>query len=128
MSESVPKYRPGTSITCHASATITGARCVAVTGEPVEGNIQVGPPGAGAKCFGVAATDAVSGNKVGVHVAPGQVIPIEVGAGGVAANAVVEATATGVIITRAAGIGVGLVVEGAAAGLQALVKWQPALL
>lgn len=128
MAESIPKYRPGTSITCHASADVVGARCVAITGAPVDGNPRVGPPGAGARCFGVTATDATSGNKVGVHAAPGQVIPIEAGAGGVAAAAIVEATATGVIITRAAGIPVGEVVEGAAAGAQALVRWLPALL
>lgn len=128
MAESIPKYRPGVSITCHANAALTGARCVAIAGAPIDGNPRVGPPAGGARCYGVTATDAASGDKVGVHVTPGQHIPIEVGAGGVAAGAAVEATATGTIITRAAGIPVGEVVEGAAAGAQAIVKWAPALI
>lgn len=127
MAESIRKF-DGDSVTCHASAALTGARCVAVTGIPIEFNIQVGPPAAGAKCIGVTATDAASGAKVGVHVAHGQIIPIEVGAGGVTFNDVLEATATGVVITRTTGIPVALATESAAAGAQVLVRWSPALI
>lgn len=128
MAESIPKYRPGRSITCHANAVITGARCVAIAGEPVDGNPRVGVPAAGARCFGVSATDAASGDKVGVHASEGQVVPIEAGAGGVTAPSIVEATNTGTVITRATGIPVGEIVQGAAAGAQALVKWHPHML
>jgi hypothetical protein len=121
------KYK-GDSVTCHAAGAIVGARCVAISAAPTGGNPTVNVPAAGAKCFGVAATDVASGNKFTVWHRPGLVLEIEAGAGGVVAGAVVEATATGTVITRAAGIPVGGVVEGAAAGAKALVRWNPDLI
>lgn len=125
MPESIPKYRPGAEITCHASAALTGGRMVAISGAPTGGNPTVGVPAAGARVFGVAAQDSASGAKVGVHVAPGQVVPIEAGAT-LAPNDIVESNASGQAIVRAAGVACGVVVEGATSGNQALVLWRPA--
>ena len=125
MAESIVKYLPEQDITCHASAAIVGARCVSISGVPVEGNPTVAPSGAGAKVFGIAATDAATGAKVAVHHSPGGVYPVEVGTGGVTAGAVVEAAATGTVVTRSAGIPVGTVTETAAAGAQVFVHFAP---
>jgi hypothetical protein len=126
MAESIVKYLPEQDITCHAGAAITGARCVSISAVPTEGNPTVTHSGAAAKVFGISATDAASGAKVAVHHSPGGVYPVEVGSGGVTAGQVVEAAATGVIITRSAGIPVGTVLETAAAGAQAFVHFTPA--
>lgn len=121
MAESIPKFRPGVALTCHAAAAITGARFVTVVGEPVGGNTQVGVPGAGARVFGVAAQDAAAGAKVGVHHSPGQVVPVEAGAA-LAAGDLVTPSATGVAVVAAAGNAIaGQVTQGAGLGAQALV-------
>lgn len=126
MAESIPKFKPQNSPTCHAGAAITGARFVSISAAPTEGNTTVQHTGAAAKAFGVSATDAASGAKLTVW--RGGVVPVEAGTGGVTAGQVVEAEAAGKAITRSAGIACGTVVEGAAAGAQALIALDPALL
>ncbi len=121
MAESIPKFRPGQAVTCHASVAVVGARFVAVVGEPVGGNTQVGVPAAGARAFGVTAQDAPAGAKVGVHV-DGVVVPVEAGAA-LAAGALVTPSATGTAVVAGLGAQVaGQVTEGAPAGALALVK------
>lgn len=99
---------------------------MSISAAPTEGNFTVQHTGAAAKAFGVSATDAASGAKVTVW--RGGVVPVEAGTGGVTAGQVVEAAATGTAVTRAAGIACGTCVEGAAAGSQALIALDPALL
>ncbi|MCA1572815.1 MAG: DUF2190 family protein, partial [Chloroflexi bacterium] len=79
------------------------------------------------RALGVVSRDVASGGKVGVHVAPGQVVPIEAGATLVAGD-LIESNASGQAIVRAAGIPCGEVVEGATSGNLALVLWRPASL
>lgn len=122
MAESIPKHKPGAAVTCHAAVAVVGARFVAVVGEPVGGNPQVGAPAAAGRVFGVASGDAAAGAKVGVHSADGQIVPVEAGAA-LAAGALVTPTATGVAIAAAVGNQIaGQVTEGAPLGGQLLVK------
>ncbi len=125
MPESIPKHRPGVAITHHAAAAIVGARFVSLTGaEPVGGTPVVAPSGAAARTVeGVSAQDAAAGEKVGVHNAEGQHIPVEAGAALVAGNLVAPG-AGGVAVVAAAGVHVwGIVVQGAGAGAQAIIKF-----
>lgn len=122
MPESIPIHRPGEQITCHAGVAITGARFVALTGEPVGGNPSVGAPAAGARTFGVAARDAAAGAKCSVMGLDGQIVPVEA-AVALAAGNLVTPTATGAAGVAAVGNQIsGSVVQGAAAGAQALVR------
>jgi hypothetical protein len=129
MAESI-RYFEGDEITCHANVALTGARFCAVVGEPVGtgvgealGNPLVGlPTGSGATVLGVTATDAASGDEVGVWSAGGQCVWVEIGTGGIVAGTVVQTAANGTAITRTTGVPVGLVLVGGAAGAQGLIK------
>ncbi len=122
MPESIPKFKPGAAVTGHAAVDLVGARFVAVVGEPVGGNTQVGAPAAGGRVFGVTATDAPAGSKVGVHESDGQIVPVEAGAA-LAAGNLVTPTATGAAAVAGVGAHIaGQVTQGAALGAQALVK------
>lgn len=74
----VPFWDEGNTITCHASAAITGKRFVAISGARVEGNPRVAHAASAVavKSFGVSGYDAVSGGKVSVYTAPGIVMPV----------------------------------------------------
>ncbi len=121
MPDSVPKTKPGQAVTCHAAVAVVGARFVAVVGEPVGGNPQVGAPAVGGRTLGVTAQDAPAGTKVGV-LGDGAILPVEAGAA-LAAGALVTPSATGTALV--AGVGqhiAGQVTEGAPLGGQALVR------
>lgn len=125
MAESIVKWK-GDAQTCHAAVALTGGRFVALTGAaPDGGNPVVGLPAAGARVYGVATTDAAAGTKVGVHRPNGgQVVPVEASVA-LAPGQLVTPTATGAAAVAAAGQHIaGQVVEGAAAGAQALVDVQ----
>jgi hypothetical protein len=95
MAEYLPLYKPGESITCTASATITAGQLVAVSGDGT-----VGPAGAATAAWvGVAAFDAASGDKLLVHCGGVQRL---VASGGVTAGAGVISGAAG---TVASGLG-----------------------
>jgi hypothetical protein len=122
----VPKFPSGGSITCHAAGALVGGRMVrqVPAGVPVGGVQQVNVPAAGGRVCGVAGEDAASGAKVLVH-RPSQYVWIEAGAT-LAPGDLIEATATGTAIVRAAGVVCGEVVTGATVGNLALVDFRPA--
>ncbi len=124
MPESIVKHKPGEDLTCHASAAVTGARFVVISGVPVDGNPRVAHAGAGVKTFGVSATDAASGTKFPVHTGPGLIVEVEAGAT-LTANDTVESNASGQAIVRATGVAAGVVVEGATSGNKALIAFRP---
>ena len=127
MAESI-RYFEGDMITAHANVGITGARFVGLVADAAGANPVVGlPSGSGGIVYGVAATDALSGDEVGVYCAPGQHVWVEAGTGGLTGNTICQTAADGTAITRASGLPAGLVVQGASAGAQALVKLSPAL-
>lgn len=98
MAEVLPVYKPGASLTYQASATITAGQLLEVTGSGT-----VGPAGAAStKCVGVAAFDAVSGDKVTIHA--GGVQRIVAGTGGVTAGDIVAAGAAGTVVAIGAGV------------------------
>lgn len=92
----VPFWDEGNTITCHASAAITGKRIVSVSGARVDGNPRVSHQvgSATVRGLGVSAYDAASGAKVSVYTAPGIVMPITV-TGAVTAGADLYAAADG---------------------------------
>lgn len=97
MAEYLPLYKPGQSVVYTASATITAGQLLEVTGSGT-----VGPAGAAStKCVGVAAFDAVSGDRVTIHA--GGVQKIVAGTGGVTAGDVVAAGAAGTVVAIGAG-------------------------
>jgi hypothetical protein len=128
LSESIPVFRPAQAVTCHANVSLTAGRCVAVVAEPTGDNPTVGlPTGAGARVFGVAAETRAAGDKIGVHVAPGQIVPVEAGTGGVALGPA-QAAADGTVVTRTTGIVVGECVKSAAAGAEAWLRLAQSLI
>lgn len=126
MGQSIHKFRPGETVTCHAAAALTGGRFVRITAAPNGGNPTVNVPAAGGRVLGIAAQDAASGAKVAVLVAGG-LTEVEAGATLAAAD-LVEANASGQAIVRAAGIVLGEVVEGATSGNKAVILFRPASL
>lgn len=130
--EAIHFYKPGKDITCHASVALTGGRAVAITGNRQSGpglsatsegsNYVVGLPGAGGRIFGVAGHDAALGKDV--TVLRGGVVPMET-AGIIAAFAEVEVDATGKVVTKAAGVAIGIACTGAPnAGVAEIALYQ----
>lgn len=117
MADYVPLFKPGASLTYAASATITAGQLLEVTGSGT-----VGPAGAASlKSVGVAAFDAVSGDKVTIHA--GGVQKIIAGTGGVTAGDIVAAGAAGTVVAIGAGafgtkIGIALTTAAATAAAE----------
>lgn len=111
MSSYTPVYSPGDAISLTASATITGGQLVEVTGSGT-----VGPAGANStKVVGIAAFDAVSGQRVSVHT--GKIVQEAVASGAITAGDLVAAAAAGQVATNAtpaAGVQIGIALTTAA--------------
>lgn len=119
--ECMPFYEPGRRITCHATAAVIGKRLVAISGNrQADGSISVATSAAASRAFGVATYDAAAGEKVGVIRGSGFVVPVTAAAA-LTANQQVEVGAAGQAAVLAAGIAVGIVVTGAAAGADAQI-------
>lgn len=119
----IPFKEDAQRVTCTATAAVTGKRFVAITGDKqADGTYSVGPAGAGAKAFGVAAWSAPVGARVTVVVIEsGHIVPVRAGAA-LAANDSVTSNATGEAVVAAAAAGAsGIVLTGAAAGADAQV-------
>lgn len=129
--ECMPYYEPGTRITGHASAGITGKTFVAPSGNIQSGpllastseggNIVVATCTAGARALGVAGYDVASGEKCPLLTGPGMVVPVTAG-GTIAAGAEVEVGSGGKAITLASGKAVGLCLTGATNNNDAMVR------
>lgn len=129
--ECMPYYEPGSRITGHASANITGKRFVAISGNIQSGpglsatseggNLQVAHAAAGAKAFGVSGYDVPSGSKIPILNGPGMVVPVTAGAN-IAAGAEVEVGSAGQAITLASGKAVGMCLTAATSGADAMVR------
>lgn len=127
----VPFFEPGKNPTAIAEAAVTGKQCVQISGDRVGGPgftgaesrlYQVGHPntagaaGAAKRILGVAGYDAPIGGDV--KVIRGGIVPVKSGAA-IAAGVEVEVTATGTVITLAAGIAIGLCMTGCSSGADA---------
>lgn len=119
MADYLPLYKPGQSLPYTASATITGGQLVEVTGSGT-----VGPAGAASlKVVGVAAFDAVSGDRLTIHT--GGVQRVLAATGGVTAGDVVSAGAAGTVAPIGAGAfgtKIGIALTTAAAGVAAEIQ------
>jgi predicted RecA/RadA family phage recombinase len=117
MADYVPQFQDGDSIVYTASATIAAGQLLEVTGSG-----SVGPAGAASlKCVGVAAFDAVNGDRVTIHC--GGVQKLIAAAGGVTAGDIVSAGAAGTVAPIGAGafgtkIGIALTTAAAAAAAE----------
>ncbi len=112
----VPFMEPGADPTCQASAAVTGKRFVNISGNrTTDGNYLVAPATAAGRTLGVAAHDAIVGDKVKIWTRPGIILPVDTG-GAIAAGAEVEVGAAGVAVTKAAGVAVGVCLDAAANG------------
>lgn len=118
-------------LTGHVATAVTGKRLVAITGRQAGptlntstggGNYTIAPCGAGEVAAGVAAYDGAVGAKVPVIGAPGTVLPITAGTGGVAAGDQVESDATGKVVALTTGVAIGFVMVGAAANADAEIR------
>lgn len=95
MSDYLPRFKPGESITSQASATITGGQLVAVSGSGT-----VGVAGANATNWvGAAAFDVASGDKLTIHCGGVQKLTAS---GTVTAGDLVVCAAAGAVSTLAA--------------------------
>lgn len=95
MADYLPRYKPGETVTLQASGTITAGQMVAVSGSGT-----VAAAGANAlNWVGVAAFDAVSGDKVTIHCGGVQKLTTS---GTVTAGDLVVCGAAGVVSTLAA--------------------------
>lgn len=119
MPDVTPYHFPADTITCHASAAVTGGRFVAPSGARVDGNYRVAHAGAGAAAIGVAARDKATGEKVMVFCEG--IVGVTAGAA-LTAGQRVQSDGTGQAIVLAAGAPLGVVLEDAASGATALIK------
>lgn len=118
----IPFYEPGGRITGFATAAVTGKRFVGVSaGLSTDGNISVAHAAAAGVSIGVAAYDAPANARVPVLNGPGFVVPVEAG-GAITAGDRVQVGANGTAVTLAAGIPVGVAVNGAASGEDARIR------
>lgn len=119
----IPHFEPGDRITCTPTAAVSGKRFVAISGnQQADGTYSVSPPAAGGRVLGVAAWDAPIGGKVTVIKGAGYVLPVVLGAAGLAAGTEVQVDATGAVVALAAGRAVGfLMTAGGAAGTDGTV-------
>lgn len=116
MANVTPRFDPATDITAACTAAVVGGRFVNISAtETADGKQQVAHAGAAGAAIGVAATDQAIGGDVLVYKGS-KVVPVEAGAGGLAAGVRVEAGAGGVAVTLAAGIPLGVTGAAVAAG------------
>lgn len=108
----------GDRLTCTPTAAVSGKRFVAISGNiQADGTFSVAPPAAGGRVFGVAAWDSPIGGKVTVLRTSNMILPVTLGAAGLAAGAEVQVDATGAVVALAAGRAVGfLLTAGGAIG------------
>lgn len=115
MASVTPVFSPGTDITGACTAAVTGGRFVNISATAAaDGKQQVAHAAAAGPAIGVAATDQAIGGDVLVYKAG--VVPVEAGAGGLAAGVRVEAGAGGVAVLLAAGVPLGITGAAVAAG------------
>ena len=123
----VPFWDEGNTITCHASAAVTGKRFVSISGARVEGNPRVAHVAQGTNGktpLGVSGYDAPSGGKVSVYSAPGIVMPVTA-SGTITAGDDVYSTADGKATSTSPGAGArpsGTALDDAADGTDAVIK------
>lgn len=107
MADMVPFHFPAQTLTCHASAAVTGRRFVNVTGAPTDECPTVAHATT-ADALGVAAQDAAAGDKVTVFTVGH--LQVEAGAAVAAgARVTVDASGRAIAATGAAGATVGFV-------------------
>lgn len=119
----VPFWDEGNTITCHATAAVTGKRFVTVSGPRQGGNPAVAHAAgtAGTKALGVSARDAASGEKFSVYSSPGLVMPVTP-AVAITAGQPIYSAADGRATNVATGQQVGTALDDAAVGVDCPVK------
>jgi hypothetical protein len=119
--DAIPFKKPGEDFSGHATAAVTGARFLAISGDRTSGpglsstaegaNYRVAHCGAGLRAIGVSMYDAPINGKVGILA--GGIVPVLAGAA-ITAGQEVQSDATGQAIPLAAGKSLGVAMAGAA--------------
>lgn len=99
LNPAVPFWDEANSVTCHASAAITGKRFVGISGNRTGDNPTVSMAAAAAAPVGVSAYDAGAGTKLTVYTGH-EVMPVEAGAA-ITAGTLLIADGTGRAIPKA---------------------------
>lgn len=128
--ECIPYKESGSAITFKATAAVTGKRFVAPSGNRTGGpglstdlaNVyQCAHAGAGAHAIGVSKYDVANGALGGAHASAGMIVPVTAGAA-LAAGQAVQSDANGQAIPLAAGVKLGVCMNGAAGGADAEIR------
>ena len=109
MAVAIPLYRPGADVTVTTTAAVVGKTFADITGPVVASDgtlVRAATATAAGKALGVFVNDAASGQRVGVIVGRGHVVPVT-SAAAVAAGDEVEVGASGKAAKLAAGKAVG---------------------
>lgn len=133
MGECVPYYEPGRQLTAHCEAAVTAKRFVDIS-DPRQGpaggalsttaegqNIVVSHATAGGQAIGVSAYDGAIGAKTGVLATPGFVVPVTAD-GAISAGNEIEVGTAGKAKAKNTGKVVGVALDDAADGADAMVK------
>lgn len=126
MAESIPLFDKADSLTGKATAAVTGARFLRISGTPdTDSMIKVAHVNAaGGPVFGVSAHDAALGDYVGIHHQPALIVEVEA-AGAITAGSLLMSDATGRATPYVAGAGVysaGTAINDAAGGAKVLIS------
>ncbi len=118
--ECTPLFKPGNDITVLTTEAVTGKTFVRISGDPDArtGLFKGGAAAAGSRPFGVASRTTASGGQLLVYRAG--ILPVTAGAA-ITAGQEVEVGANGRAIPLNTGKSVGLAVQGAANGADALI-------
>lgn len=112
-------YSPGASVTCKATAAVTGKRFVKISTNGTVPNPNVAPAGAGEAVFGVSSNDTPVG---GYCMAPSEGVLTVTAGEALTAGDIIQSGANGVAVKHATGIPVGQVLFDATSGADAFVK------
>lgn len=118
-----PFWDEAESITCHASAAVTGKRFVAISGARVDGNPRVASAAGTAttKAIGVSGYTVPIATKVTVYTKPGLIMPVTA-SGAITAGQPVYSAADGRATATVTGLVAGWAMDDAADGVDCPIK------
>jgi predicted RecA/RadA family phage recombinase len=123
MVDAIPFYEDGDELTGTATAAITGKQFVKISGNrQPDGTVSLAPAGAGDRAIGVAMFDIPLGKRGTIHtISSHHVMPV-VAAAPIVAGSPVKTAAAGQCTPSTTGdASVGIALDGAASGFDAMI-------